>query len=208
MAQGQDLVQLGALIQATILVSVIAVLIVLRNRLGVLRVASWLVIWGAAIVASEHVFFAIAYSAPIITNEGPIITNEGPTILPHARVHFFMAGIYALVGLVMLSVIAKTLLKEGEEGQAGTPCFSHCYSAAASRSSRARSSIPTASLSMRYSQESRCKVSAGRRFMPISSRGGRPLRFHTDQSFEAVIPPGNLFPLEPSALSMSVSPTP
>ena len=32
---------------------------------------------------------------------------------PHARVHFFMAGVYAVVGGVMLGVIARTLLLEG-----------------------------------------------------------------------------------------------
>ena len=35
------------------------------------------------------------------------------TLLPHARVHFFMAGIYAIIGLVVLGVIARTLLREG-----------------------------------------------------------------------------------------------
>ncbi len=34
-------------------------------------------------------------------------------LLPHARLHFFMAGIYTIIGAVLLVVIARTLLKEG-----------------------------------------------------------------------------------------------
>ena len=36
-------------------------------------------------------------------------------LLAHARVHFFMAGIYTLVGFAMISVVAMTLLREGRK---------------------------------------------------------------------------------------------
>jgi hypothetical protein len=79
----------------------------LRSNTWRLNAASWLVILGAIVLLGEHPFFAIAYSVPLITNEGPMI------LLPHARVHFFMAGIYTTIGLVLLCVIARTLLREG-----------------------------------------------------------------------------------------------
>jgi len=59
------------------------------------------------VIANEHAQFAISYAVPLITTEGPM------WLLRHARLHFFMAGIYTVIGLVLLSVIARTLLKEG-----------------------------------------------------------------------------------------------
>ncbi len=57
-------------------------------------------IWGIALVIGEHGGWAIRISA------------GDPFMEPHARVHFFMAGVYAIVGGVMLGVIARTLLRE------------------------------------------------------------------------------------------------
>jgi hypothetical protein len=105
--QAQEAVQQGALVAAVISLAVIIALIAFRKRLGALNTASWLVIWGAIIIAGEHPFFAILYSLGLLSSEGPMI------LLPHAQVHFFMAGIYTLVGLFLLSVIARTLLREG-----------------------------------------------------------------------------------------------
>src|SRR5258708_37646648 len=82
-------------------------LIIARKRLGTLNAASWLVVWGSVIVAGEHGQFAISYSVPFISGEGTMV------LLPHARIHFFMAGIYTLLGVLMLGVIARTLLREG-----------------------------------------------------------------------------------------------
>jgi hypothetical protein len=105
--QAQEAVQQGALVAAVVSISVIVGLIAFRKRLGTLNAASWLVIWGAVIIAGEHPFFAISYSLGLLSSEGPMI------LLPHAQIHFFMAGIYTLVGLFLLSVIARTLLREG-----------------------------------------------------------------------------------------------
>jgi len=77
------------------------VLVLFRRRLGLLNAASWLVIWGVVIAITEHGGWAIRLSA------------GDPFVEPHARVHFFMAGVYAVVGGVMLGVIARTLLLEG-----------------------------------------------------------------------------------------------
>ena len=101
------LLEIAVIIDAAIQILVIAALVALRKRLGILNAAAWLVVWGALVIASEHVLFAISYSVPLITNEGPM------TILPHARIHFFMAGIFALVGLVMVSAVARALMREG-----------------------------------------------------------------------------------------------
>jgi hypothetical protein len=84
---------------------VVAALIVFRKRLGVLNAASWLVIWGA-VAALEHPQWAIVIAAGFAEGQEMVL-------VPHARIHFFMAGIYALIGLVFLGVIARTLLKEG-----------------------------------------------------------------------------------------------
>jgi hypothetical protein len=85
---------------------IIAALVVFRKRLGVLNAASWLVIFGSLIVSGEHAQWTLTISLGFA--EG-----QEMRILPHARIHFFMAGIYALIGLILLGVIARTLLKEG-----------------------------------------------------------------------------------------------
>jgi hypothetical protein len=98
--QGQIFAIVGLLI--------VAALIVFRKRLGVLNAASWLVIWGSVVVFGEHPQFTLTIAAGIIWPEG-----KQMVLIPHARIHFFMAGIYALIGLILLGVIARTLLKEG-----------------------------------------------------------------------------------------------
>jgi hypothetical protein len=87
---------------------VVAALIVFRKRIGVLNAASWLVIWGAVVLFSEHPQFTLAYATGAIYPEAKQLV-----LIPHARIHFFMAGIYAIIGIVLLGVIARTLLKEG-----------------------------------------------------------------------------------------------
>ena len=74
-------------------------IIVIRHRIGVLNAASRLVILGAVVLAFEHPQFAITLSARVISN--------------HARLHFFMAGVYTLIGLVVIGVVSRTLLREG-----------------------------------------------------------------------------------------------
>src|SRR5712692_335249 len=96
-------VQDSTLITGVIALAVILALVLARNRLGSLNTASWLVILGALVIVAEHGQFALSFTrAP-----APML------LLPHARLHFFMAGIYTIIGAVMLCVIARTLLKEG-----------------------------------------------------------------------------------------------
>lgn len=104
----QLVVTLTALIPLIILFS----LILARYRLGVLNAASWLVILGVIILMTEHPLFAIAYSAPLPSVADDLQRAPMP-LQPHARIHFMMAGIYTLIGLGLLSVIARTLLREG-----------------------------------------------------------------------------------------------
>ena len=95
--------QLSIQLGAAIALGVIIVLVAARRRLGALNAASWLVIWGAIILATEHPLFAIAFSLPLegITDE---LRTPPISLLPHARTHFFMAGIYTIVGQSFLFV--------------------------------------------------------------------------------------------------------
>jgi hypothetical protein len=98
----------GVLISSTVGLFVVGALIAFRKRLGDLNTASWLAIWGSVVLFSEHPQFTLAYAAGVIYPEGQQLV-----LIPHARIHFFMAGIYAIIGLILLGVIARTLLKEG-----------------------------------------------------------------------------------------------
>ena len=76
-----------------------------RDRLNI---ASWLVIWGSVVLVGEHAQFTLTYVAGVVWPEAQRLV-----LIPHARIHFFMAGVYTIIGLVLLGVIARTLLKEG-----------------------------------------------------------------------------------------------
>ena len=102
-------IQLSLQIAAVVALIVVVVIVAARHRLGELNAASWLVIWGALILLTEHPQFAIAYAVGF--RDEPL-TNPMP-LLPHPRTHFFMAGIYTIIGLVLLCIIARTLLREG-----------------------------------------------------------------------------------------------
>ena len=101
-------IQLGAAVALGMVIGLIRA----RRRLGALNVASWLVILGALALATEHPQFALSFSAPFTGIADELRTHPMP-LLPHAQTHFFMAGVYALIGLVLLATIARTLLREG-----------------------------------------------------------------------------------------------
>ena len=99
--------------QQAVFPTIVALLVVVeligfRKRLGVLNAASWLVICGSVVLLAEHPMFTLTYAAGVVWPE----VNQ-LVLIPHARIHFFMAGIYAIIGQVCLGVIARTLLKEG-----------------------------------------------------------------------------------------------
>ena len=73
-----------------------------RRMLGALRAASWLVVYGVVVAMGEHAMWAIRLS-----------WHERRWLNPHSDVHYFMAGAYAAIGGVVLSVVACTLLREG-----------------------------------------------------------------------------------------------
>jgi len=100
--------QQQAQIPAIVGLLVVAAPIVFRKRLGVLNAAAWLVIWGSVVLLGEHPQFTLTYAAGNVWPEAQRLF-----LIPHARIHFFMAGIYAIIGLILLGVIARTLLKEG-----------------------------------------------------------------------------------------------
>src|SRR5262245_46237517 len=104
--------QLSIQLGAAVALGVAVVLVRARRRLGALNAASWLVVLGALVLASEHPQFALSFSAPFpgIADE---LRSHPMALLPHARMHFFMAGVYALIGLVALCIIAHTSLREG-----------------------------------------------------------------------------------------------
>jgi hypothetical protein len=100
----QDQARLGG----AIALAVIFALLLARHRLGVLNAASWLVIVGGAVIVGEHAQFALSLALAL----QPADPSQ-PINLAHARLHFFMAGIYTLIAVVLLGVIARTLLRTG-----------------------------------------------------------------------------------------------
>ena len=100
-------IQLQTAVGSVIVLALVLALIVARERLGSLNAASWLVVVGAVVIAGEHAQFAISFSLPG-SPVAPLLVSA-----PHARLHFFMAGVYAFLGLGALCVLARTLLREG-----------------------------------------------------------------------------------------------
>lgn len=96
-------VQEQAQVGGVIALAVILTLVLTRKRVGPLKAASWLMVLGALVIVAEHAQFAISFT----------ITEGQMRLLPHARLHFFMAGIYTIIGAALPCVIAHTLLKEG-----------------------------------------------------------------------------------------------
>ena len=86
---------------AVILTPTIA-FIAFRRSIGVMNAAAGLVIWGALVACSEHGAWAMRLSI-----------HERLFANPHSTVHYFMAGVYAAIAGVLLSVIALTLFREG-----------------------------------------------------------------------------------------------
>ena len=78
-------------------------LILARKRLGALKTATALVIWGAVIPITEHAGFAISGSQEIAAVVGR-----------HTRYHFFMAGVFTLVAGIMIAIVAATQLRRGK----------------------------------------------------------------------------------------------
>ena len=95
------------------------VLLALRRRIGLLNTAASLVIWGALAACGEHGYWAMR-----------LAIHEHLWLNPHSAVHYFMAGVYAAIAGVLLSVIALTLLRAAAAD--GSPCSSRSSSGEAS----------------------------------------------------------------------------
>lgn len=80
-------------------------LIVARKRLGALKTATALVIWGTLTPTFEHASFAIYGSRTI-----PSLPGHGL----HLHYHFFMAGIFTVVAGIMIMIMALTQLRKGK----------------------------------------------------------------------------------------------
>jgi hypothetical protein len=91
--------QAGAL--AVILAPTVA-LLAFRRRLGPMNTAAALVVWGGLAACGEHATWAMR-----------LAIHERSWSSPHSTVHYFMAGVYAALAGVLLTVIAVTLLREG-----------------------------------------------------------------------------------------------
>ena len=76
--------------------------IAFRRSIGVMNAAAGLVIWGALTACGEHGYWAMRHAI-----EERLFAN------PHSTVHYFMAGVYAAIAGILLSVIALTLFREG-----------------------------------------------------------------------------------------------
>jgi len=106
-----EALKLSISIGAAVVLGAILLLIVLRNRLGVLNTASWLVILGAVVILPEHPQFAVSFAVPFTAAAPDAV---GLVLIPHAQVHFAAAGVYAAIGLALLCVIARTLLLQAQ----------------------------------------------------------------------------------------------
>ena len=73
-----------------------------RRRLGPTNTAAALVVWGGLAACGEHATWAMR-----------LAIHERSWSNPHSTVHYFMAGAYAAIAGVLLTVIALTLLREG-----------------------------------------------------------------------------------------------
>jgi hypothetical protein len=106
-----DSLQVSTTIAGIVALGVVALLVLIRDRLGPLNAASWLVVVGAVIVLPEHPQFALVFGVPV-----PSVAPEANQLIltSHARLHFVMAGVYAAIGLGVLCVVARTLLRRGE----------------------------------------------------------------------------------------------
>ncbi len=81
-------------------------LILARKRLGALKTATALVIWGTIIPTFEHASFSIYGSRTIASVPGHGL---------HLHYHFFMAGIFTLVAGIMIAIVAATKLRQGQQ---------------------------------------------------------------------------------------------
>ncbi len=88
------------LITGTFTIGIPAAFILARKRIGVLNAASWLVVFGALIVVGEHTSFAI---------QGAMNLRFGS----HSQYHIVMAAVYTAVAGILLSLIARMLLRNG-----------------------------------------------------------------------------------------------
>lgn len=83
----------------------VVALLLTRKSLGALNTAAALVVWGAVIPTFEHASFAISGSRALAAVPGVSL---------HARYHFFMAGVFTLVGGILLVMMAVSQLRKGE----------------------------------------------------------------------------------------------
>jgi hypothetical protein len=90
------LVALGVILAPTV------ALIAFRRMIGLMNTAAALVIYGGLAACGEHGYWAMR-----------LAIHQRVGAEPHATVHFFMAGVYAVLAGVLLGVIALTLLREG-----------------------------------------------------------------------------------------------
>lgn len=80
-------------------------LILARKRLGALKTATALIIWGALTPTFEHTSFAI-YGSQII----PSVPDHGL----HLHYHFFMAGVFTVVAGIMIMIMTASQLRLGK----------------------------------------------------------------------------------------------
>lgn len=98
-----DPVPVAGLIGLVIIIALFA----FQVRIGKLRTAAWLVSLGT-LVLLEHPTFPILYVLRAVFPEG-----RQMVIIPHARIHFLMAGIYSLLALALILFIAWEGLLRG-----------------------------------------------------------------------------------------------
>jgi hypothetical protein len=90
------------LVALAVILTPTAALLAFRRRIGLMNIAAGLVVWGAVAACGEHATWAMR-----------LALHERVWLNPHSDVHYFMAGVYAAIAGVLLSVIALTLFRDG-----------------------------------------------------------------------------------------------
>jgi hypothetical protein len=90
---------------ATAMLPIVA-LVVRRQRLGLLNSASWLVAYGALVAVGENAGWTFWYTLTYLPPDAVIWTS-------HAQGHAFMAAVYAVIGMTLLVVMARSMLRKG-----------------------------------------------------------------------------------------------
>jgi hypothetical protein len=169
--------QLAIQIGAAFSIAIIIIVLVARQRLGELNAASWLVIWGAIILATEHPLFAIAFSLPLEGIADELRTHPMPLSPMPVPTSLWQASIPSL-GLCS-SASSHARCCEKDDVLAGMRCCLHRFLAQGLKLRLEHSGFSMAHRCTHCSGSIQLAL-AGNSCTPISLRGSQPWSSRTD----------------------------